>query len=80
MPIEHHDLVHEFPELKERIHELKVSDAHFKSLFDEYHKLTRSIENMEYEITPASTQTEDEAKMRRVHLKDELYRLLTQEG
>ena len=77
MSVEHHDLVHEFPDLKDRIHELKMSDAHFRLLFEEYHKLTRSIENMENEVTPVSTHIEEEAKMRRVHLKDELYKLLT---
>lgn len=77
MSVEHHDLIHEFPELKERIHELKTSDDHFRTLFDEYHKLTRSIENMENEVTPVATHTEEEAKVRRVHLKDQLYRLLT---
>lgn len=73
---EHHDLVHEFPELKDKIHELKTSDAHFRKLFDEYHELTKSVENMEAEVTPASTRTEEEVKVRRVHLKDELYRML----
>jgi uncharacterized protein len=77
MSVEHHDLIHEFPELKERIHELKVSDAHFRSLFEEYHDLTREIEKMEDEVTPVSSQTEEAAKVRRLHLKDELYRLLT---
>jgi hypothetical protein len=76
MSVEHHDLIHEFPELKDRIHELKVSDHHFRNLFEEDHALTRSVENMENEVTPASTRTEEEAKMRRVHLKDELYRML----
>jgi len=76
MSVEHHDLIHEFPELRERIHELKVNDEHFRSLFDEYHELTRSIEKMEDEVTPVSTRTEEEAKKRRLHLKDELYRLL----
>jgi uncharacterized protein YdcH (DUF465 family) len=56
---------------------LKVSDAHFRRLFDEYHGLTREIEKMENEVTPVATHTEEEAKLRRVHLKDELYRLLT---
>lgn len=77
MPVEHHDLHHEFPELNDRIHELKIKDAHFRRLFDEYHELTSSIENMEDEKTPVSTRTEEEAKVRRVHLKDELYRMLT---
>ena len=77
MSVEHHDLVHEFPELKQRIHQLKVGDAQFRLLFDEYHDLTRSIEKMEDEVTPVATRTEEQAKIRRVHLKDELYRLLT---
>ena len=77
MSVEHHDLIHEFPELKERIHELKVNDTEFRNLFDEYHTLTRSIEKMEDEVTPVSTRTEEEAKKRRLHLKDQLYRMLT---
>ncbi|NCF18465.1 MAG: DUF465 domain-containing protein [Haliea sp.] len=71
MSVEHHDLIHEFPELKDRIHDLKVGDSHFRK------QLTRSIEKMEDEVTPVSTRTEEEAKIRRVHLKDELYRMLT---
>ncbi len=77
MSVQHHDLVHEFPELKGRIHELKMNNAHFRKLFDEYHHLTRNVENMENEITPVATITEEEAKLKRVHLKDELYKMLT---
>ena len=77
MSVEHHDLVHEFPALKGRIHDLKVSNAHFRNLFEEYHHLTRSVENMENEVTPVTTVTEEEAKIRRLHLKDELYKMLT---
>ncbi len=77
MTVEHHDLVHELPELKDRIHELKMGNAHFRKLFDEYHHLTRTIENMENEVTPAATSAEETAKLRRVHLKDELYKMLT---
>jgi uncharacterized protein YdcH (DUF465 family) len=77
MSVEHHDLIHEFPELKSRIHELKMKDDHFRTLFDEYHELTRNIEKMEDEVTPVATRTEENAKLRRVHLKDTLYQLLT---
>ncbi len=80
MSVEHHDLVHEFPDLKQRIHELKTSDHHFRRLFDEYHELTTSIENMENEVTPVSSRTEEDAKLRRVQLKDELYRMLVATG
>jgi uncharacterized protein YdcH (DUF465 family) len=77
MSVEHHDLLHELPELKDRIHALKMNDSHFRRLFDAYHELTREIENMENEVTPVATHTEEEAKVRRVRLKDELYRMLT---
>ncbi len=77
MSVVHHDLVHEFPELKDRIHEFKLNNAHFHRLFEEYHELTRSVENMENEVTPVATAAEEEAKLRRVHLKDELYQMLT---
>ena len=77
MSVEHHDLIHELPELKDRIHALKVNDHHFRRLFDANHELTREIENMENEVTPVATHTEEEAKVRRVRLKDELYRMLT---
>lgn len=76
MTIEHHDLIHEFPELRDRIHELKIGNNHFRKLFDEYHELTSDIENMEKEEKAVSTQTEEAAKIRRVHLKDELYKML----
>jgi uncharacterized protein YdcH (DUF465 family) len=76
MAVEHHNLLHEFPEYKDQIHDLKVNDHHFRRLFDEYHELTIEIEKMENETTPVATLTEEEAKMRRVHLKDELYKMI----
>jgi hypothetical protein len=76
MSVEHHDLIHEFPEYREHIHELKVSDGHFRRLFEAYHELTREVENMQNEVTPVTTHTEEEAKLRRLRLKDELYRML----
>ena len=77
MSVEHHDLVHEFPTMRDKIHELKLSNAHFRKLFDQYHELTRAVENMENEVTPVTSVTEEEAKLKRLHLKDELYGMLT---
>jgi len=76
MPIEHHDLVHEFPELREQIREKKMNDAHFARLFVEYHELTKDVERMESEVEPVSTRTEEEFKLKRVQLKDKLYSML----
>jgi len=77
MTIEHHDLIHEFPDLRDKIHELKSSDHHFRKLFDEYHELTTEIENMEKETITVTTETEEEAKKKRLFLKDQLYKILT---
>lgn len=73
---EHHCLSLEFPEHKDAIHTLKVENAHFRRLHEEYTELSKQIEHMEAEITPASTQTEESLKARRVHLKDELYQMI----
>ncbi|MFP8968373.1 YdcH family protein [Pokkaliibacter sp. CJK22405] len=74
--MQQHDLVHEFPELRDRIHELKVNDAHFQKLFDEYHDLNREIQKMEAEVQPVSTEREEVCKKQRLKLKDELYGML----
>jgi uncharacterized protein YdcH (DUF465 family) len=79
MTVEHHNLVHEFPHLKEQIHQLKTTDNYFRKLFDQYHELTTEIEKMENEAVTVSTETEETAKIRRVHLKDQLHSLLTAE-
>ncbi|MDX1321027.1 MAG: DUF465 domain-containing protein [Oceanospirillum sp.] len=78
MPIEHHDLLNELPEYKEQIHELKVGNAHFRKLFDEYHELTKDVENMESEQKPVATDVEEAAKLRRLKLKDEMFAMLKQ--
>ncbi len=76
MTVEHHDLSHDFPEYREKIHELKISDHHFANLFDEYNKVDREVRRIEQEIeTPSDAYTE-ELKKKRVKLKDELYLLL----
>jgi uncharacterized protein YdcH (DUF465 family) len=75
--MEKHDLHHEFPELEKEIHELKVSNAHFRKLFDEYHEVNNAIHRIETGAEVAADQVLNEYRMKRVHLKDELYALLT---
>ena len=77
MQIEHHDLHHEFPELRERIHHLKVSDAHFSKRFSEYDTLDHHIRRIENDGSRIADSELETLKMHRVHLKDELYRYLT---
>lgn len=73
---EHHDLAHEFPEYKERIHELKMKDHHFASLFDEYEKLDKEIYRIEEQIETPSDEYTEELKQKRVQLKDQLFNML----
>ena len=74
--VEHHCLSLEFPELKEQIHEMKMNNNHFKKMHDEYTELSKKIENMITEVTPASNAEEEALKVQRMHLKDQLYGML----
>lgn len=78
MQHEHHDLVHEFPEYREKIHNLKMTDEHFKEIFREYHKLDREVYRVENNIEPRSDVALEELKKRRLALKDELFQILRQ--
>jgi uncharacterized protein YdcH (DUF465 family) len=73
---EHHDLLHELPEYKDKIHEMKLSNAHFAKLFDQYHEVDHEVRRIEQGIeTPADDYTE-EVKKKRLALKDELFKML----
>lgn len=76
MQHEHHGLVHEFPEYREKIHNLKMNDAHFRTLFDKYHELDREVFRVENNIEPRSDATLEDLKKRRLSLKDELFQML----
>lgn len=80
MSQQHHDLVHELPQYKDKIHTLKTSNAHFRKLFDEYHDLNRAIESMESEVTPTATATEEQAKRKRLQLKDQMVAMMDKHG
>ena len=67
-----HELSEEFPEHADHIHNLKESDAHFSELVDEYHDINRTIHRMETEVEPVSTHTEEDARKKRLALKDKI--------
>lgn len=72
-----HDLSADFPELKDRIHELKTSDAHFARLHAEYDEINHKVHLSETNVEPRTPERETELRKERARLKDELYRLLT---
>ena len=78
MSIEKHDLVHEFPELRERIHELKTQDDHFAKLFTEYNELDHEVRRIEEGVENTSDDYLETRKKMRLLLKDQLYGMLKQ--
>lgn len=78
MQHEHHDLIREFPEYREQIHNLKMTNEHFRELFDEYHKLDREVYRVENNIELRSDTALEELKKRRLALKDGLFQMLRQ--
>ena len=71
-----HELHEEFPEQAEVLHALKLKDAHFAKLSDEYHNVNREIHRIETEIEPTSDEALEELKKQRLHLKDQIAAML----
>ena len=71
-----HDLVHELPEHKERIHQLKMSDKYFVQLYDEYNELDQQILRMEEGYETPSDDVIEEMKKKRLFLKDQLVEMI----
>ena len=75
---EKHDLVHELPEHRETIHSLKMNNNHFARLFDEYHEIDHEVHRIETGVENTSDEYLEERKKVRLHLKDELFRMIQQ--
>lgn len=76
MLTEKHDLVHELPEHKDAIHNLKMTNQHFARLFDEYHEVDHEVHRIETGIENTSDEYLEERKKVRLYLKDKLFRMI----
>lgn len=76
MTLEKHDLVHELPEYRHQIHELKSKDAHFARLFEEYHEVDHEVHRIETGAENPSDDYTEERKKVRLSLKDQLYAII----
>jgi uncharacterized protein YdcH (DUF465 family) len=72
---EKHDLVHELPEHRDTIHNLKMTNNHFARLFDEYHEVDHEIRRIETGVENTSDDYQ-EKKKERLHFKDELFQMI----
>ena len=75
-----HELHEEFPDLSQRITDLKQADAHFARLADKYHEVNRTVHRAETNAEPVDALTETALRKERGALKDEIYRMLTAES
>lgn len=72
----HHDLAHEFPEFRDRIHALKQENAHFTRLAGEYHDVCKELQRIDAQVETPSDQYVEELKLKRLHLKDQVHTML----
>lgn len=75
-----HELLADFPEFAERIHNLKTTDGHFARAYDEYHEVNRAVHRAEARIDTLAPETETELRKRRGVLKDALYARLVHQN
>ncbi len=78
MSLEKHDLSTEFPQYKDTIHQLKLSDHHFARLFREYQEVDQEVVRLEQNVEVCSDEYLETRKKLRLQLKDSLYQSLRQ--
>lgn len=71
-----HELAEEFPDQIEKMHTLKMENAHYAKLADEYHEINRDIHRAETGIEPTSEVHETEMRKKRMALKDQIAAML----
>lgn len=71
--MEKHDLLHEFPDYQDKIHELKMNDHHFRNLFDEYDELEHEIRRLNTGVETGSDALIHAKKAKLLHIKDTIF-------
>lgn len=73
-----HELADDFPGQTDAIHNLKLSNAHFAKLVDEYHETNRAVHRAETGVEPTDSIHETAMRKTRMRLKDEIAHMLSQ--
>ena len=71
--LDDHPLGRDFPELKDKIRELKTNNAHFARLHREYEEVDKAVIRLETGVEHGPDADMETEKKLRVLLKDELY-------
>jgi hypothetical protein len=73
-----HELSDDFPGDADKIHALKVADAHFARLMEAYHEINRAVHRAETGVEPCDQFAETQMRKERMRLKDEIASLLAE--
>lgn len=71
-----HELAEEFPAKVEKMHQLKLANAHFAKIFDEYHEVNRAVHRAETNLEPTDDAHMTELRQSRSRLKDQVWAML----
>jgi len=74
-----HSLYSDFPKYRGRINQLKLENEEFARMAAEYHRLDHQVHGLEMKDIPVTDQRFEELKLKRLNLKDELFRMLLPE-
>jgi len=73
---ESHDLLHEFPDLEQKITVLCDADEEFSDLMKDYDSLDARVRKLEELGIPVADETIENLKKERLLMKDRLYEIL----
>lgn len=65
-----------FPEYREQITQLRISDLNFVRLFEKHNALDQKIRHMEAHLEPSTHEEIEQLKKEKLMIKDALYNIL----
>ena len=71
-----HDISHEIPQFKDKIHTLKTTHQHFARLYTEYDTVNHTIAKVETGGSVMADDALETLKKQRLKLKDEIVQML----
>ena len=72
--MENHNLTHEFPELEEKINQVKLDDENLRKMYVNYEEVNALIQHYEEgEQNHTIDEHLTDLRKKRMHLKDDLY-------
>lgn len=74
--MENQELLHESPEVQEKIEKLIAENNHFAVLFEEYQKVKHEVSLIKSDEVVAIDEHLKELKVKVLHLKDEIYSII----